>query len=88
MNTDIFLPYHMLLDDISNFKKSGTSYDSDENFNAFDTPSNKYFKIMFYFGSDSEFNDNTQATGSGLLAPTWEEYNSGGDDKFYNYNSA
>lgn len=88
MNTDTFLPYHMLLDDIKNFKQSGTSHGGDENFNAFDTPSNKYFKIMFYFGSDSEFNDNTQATGSGLLAPTWEEYNSGGDDKFYNYNSA
>lgn len=94
-NDNAILPYYRLLDDIKNFKTSGTSYDMDENFNMFDTPSHKYFKLMFYFGSDSEFPDsnektsgNNQTTGSGLLAPTWEEYNLGGDDKFYNYNSA
>jgi hypothetical protein len=93
-NDNAILPYYRLLDDIKNFKTSGTAYDMDENFNMFDTPSHKYFKLMFYFGSDSEFKDSTSTqplksdSGSGLLAPTWESYNSKGDDKFYNYNSA
>ena len=52
-NDNAILPYYRLLDDIKNFKTSGTAYDMDENFNMFDTPSHKYFKLMFYFGSDS-----------------------------------
>ena len=93
-NNNTILPYYRMLDDIKNFKTSGTVYDMDENFNMFDTPAHKYFKLMFYFGSDSEFKDSTSTqsqkfdSGSGLLAPTWESYNSTGDDKFYNYNSA
>lgn len=93
-NNNTILPYYRMLDDIKNFKTSGTVYDMDENFNMFDTPAHKYFKLMFYFGSDSEFKDSSSTqplksdSGSGLLAPTWESYNSKGDDKFYNYNSA
>lgn len=94
LNDNAILPYYRMLDDIKNFKTSGTVYDMDENFNMFDTPAHKYFKLMFYFGSDSEFKDSTSTqsqkfdSGSGLLAPTWESYNSTGDDKFYNHNSA
>lgn len=93
-NDNAILPYYRMLDDIKNFKTSGTVYDMDENFNMFDTPAHKYFKLMFYFGSDSEFKDSTSTqsqkfdSGSGLLAPTWESYKSTGDDKFYNHNSA
>ena len=61
------LSYNNILKDISNFKSSGT-YNGTE-FNIYDTPSHKYFKILFYFGSNSEFGEND---GSGLLAPTWE----------------
>lgn len=92
-NNNTILPYYRMLDDIKNFKTSGTVYDMDENFNMFDTPAHKYFKLMFYFGSDSEFKDSSSAQpqkfdGSGLLAPTWESYKLTGDDKFYNHNSA
>lgn len=63
------LSYVNILNDIQNFKKSGTKHGGD--FNIYDTPTNKYFKILFYFGSDSEFGD-AEGLGSGLLAPTWE----------------
>lgn len=61
------LSYKHILSDIKNFKNSGTYYGSD--FNIYDTPSHKYFKILFYFGSQPEFGSGNS---SGLLAPTWE----------------
>ena len=68
------LSYDNILKDIKRFKSSGSRYGDD--FNLTDTPSQKYFKILFYFGSDPEFpNDNTKNPnlgGSGLLDPTWE----------------
>lgn len=68
------LSYDNILKDIKQFKSSGSRYGDD--FNLTDTPSQKYFKILFYFGSDPEFpNDNTNNPnlgGSGLLDPTWE----------------
>lgn len=64
------LSYKHILDDIKKFKRSGTKYGDD--FNVYDTPAHKYFKILFYFGSTSEFGEDD---GSGLLAPTWEIFN-------------
>lgn len=61
------LSYANILKDIQNFKRSGTNHGQE--FNIYDTPSHKYFKILFYFGSDPEFGADG---GSGLLAPTWE----------------
>ena len=62
------LSYTNILDDIKQYRYSGTKMGHD--FNIMDTPSQKYFKILFYFGSASE--DFTPYESSGLLAPTWE----------------
>ena len=64
------LSYQNILQDIKNFKNSGTNHGSD--INIYDMPSHKYFKLLFYFGSNSEFGNDD---GSGLLAPTWEVFN-------------
>lgn len=79
------LSYKNILDDIKKFKSSGSRY-GDE-FNVLDTPSHKYFKILFYFGSEAEFGIGNS---SGLLAPTWELFNKVGqnDNNYYDYNSA
>lgn len=63
------LSYTRLLDDIKGFKSSGSAYGNRIG-NRFDTPSQKYFKILFYFGSSSESMWGPYP--SGLLAPTWE----------------
>lgn len=90
------LSYKNIISDIKNFKKSGTAYsETGGNFNMFDTPSHKYFKILFYFGSVPEFF--ATESGTGLLSPTWELFktqNLKNEDvdksktDFYNYNSA
>lgn len=82
------ISYHNILKDIKNFKKAGSRYGDD--FNLYDTPSNKYFKILFYFGSaPEEYEENYM---SGLLAPTWELYNNDDNNAsnipYYAYNSA
>jgi hypothetical protein len=64
------LSYKHILNDIKKFKRAGSKYGDD--FNVYDTPAHKYFKILFYFGSESEFGSEN---GSGLLAPTWEVFN-------------
>lgn len=76
------LSYTNILNDTLQFKKSGTK--SGRDFNILDTPSHKYFKIMFYFGSATEFDDGENG-GSGLLAPTWDYII---DEKYYEHNSA
>jgi hypothetical protein len=92
MDSKNLLSYSNILNDIKNFRKSGTTYGTiGDDFNKFDTPTHKYFKILFYFGSTSEFYD-TDAS-SGLLAPTWEDFvtsngTSTGKNDYYNYNSA
>lgn len=68
------LSYTNILNDIQNFKRSGTAHGQE--FNIYDTPAHKYFKILFYFGSDSEFGDSNGS--SGLLAPTWELFGGAG----------
>lgn len=90
------LSYRNILKDIKNFKRSGTVYtEKSSEFNMFDTPSHKYFKILFYFGSVPEMA--ATEPGSGLLAPTWELFKSvninpqdtnSSENNYYNYNSA
>ena len=86
MDTQRSLPqlsYGKILRDIHNFRSSGTSTGSD--FNIYDTPGQKYFKIMFYFGGLAEDEENNNYL-SGLLAPSWEfQLN---DDTYYMSNSA
>lgn len=83
-----YLSYAQFIKDVQNFKKSGKK--SGHEFNKYDTPTHKYFKILFYFGGTNA-NLAIDATGdaSGLLSPTWEFFT---DDEsktdYYNYNSA
>lgn len=63
------LSYGVFLNDIQNFKRSGTYSGGD--FNIYDTPANKYFKLFFYFWNNNARNDSINNSG-GLLAPTWE----------------
>ena len=80
------LSYGQFLRDIKNFKKAGASSGSD--FSIYDTPGHKYFKIMFYFGSEP---DDFASGSTGFLAPTWEFINTGynfeGDDDWRNLNN-
>lgn len=62
------LSYGNILDMRESFRKTATWRDENE-FNLFDIPSRKYFKILFYFDDTSE--DGTGHQG-GLLAPTWD----------------
>ena len=62
------LSYTNILNDRKNFISAGTTFGHD--FNILDVPTQKYFKILFYFGSASE--DFSPYESSGLLAPTWE----------------
>lgn len=75
------LSYTNILNDRKNFISAGTTFGHD--FNILDVPTQKYFKILFYFGSVSE--DFSPYNASGFLAPTWEVFTatSGG----YNKNS-
>ena len=79
------LSYTKILEDIQQFKRAGTKTGKD--FNALDMPSHKYFKILFYFGSNAEFD---AINSSGLLSPTWEVFNnnSSNDFKYHDFNSA
>jgi hypothetical protein len=91
INNNDFIPYTSILDDIKKYKQAGTRFGDD--FNLYDTPSHKYFKILFYFGSDSEFTNIDETCGSGLLAPTWEVVPDSIQENdinfpYYNYNSA
>lgn len=70
------LSYGQFLKDREEFRKSGAR--SGEKFNYFDTPSNKFFKILFYFGEVGDSNNgSTFGNANGLLAPTWEYYKKG-----------
>ena len=82
------LTYASILKDRQNFRRAGTR--SGGEFNLFDTPGKKYFKILFYFGQSDSFDS------GGLLTPTWNalagekpyDYSITDNTKFYEYNSA
>lgn len=52
------------------FRSSGGAADPGD-FNKFDTPGHKYFKIFFYFSNGDSDNNCFFESDSGLLAPTW-----------------
>ena len=81
MEHDI-LSYAQFLKDRENFRKAG--YKHGDDFNVYDTPTHKYFKILFYFGGRS-IDESQESNASGLLVPTWHLIN--GTD-YHNYNSA
>lgn len=63
------ISYAQILNERQKFRQSGTKGGGD--FNLFDTPTTKYFKIFFYFtNGDNEGNQDILSS-SGLLTPTW-----------------
>ena len=76
-NKDISaLSYNRFLIDRKKFQRAGGQ--SSDEFNLYDTPAHKYFKILFYFGSDANGKSTTirdyandSEVLSGLLAPSW-----------------
>lgn len=87
---DNILSYAAFLKNRSDFRRSGTRTGSE--FNIYDTPSHKFFKILFYFWNEDT--DGAINHSGGLLAPTWEiydAYKSSFQDKqnvYYNFDSA
>lgn len=82
------LSYGTFLNDMYRFRKAGGL--SSDDFNIFDTPSIKYFKIFFYFLNGSSDTTVYNLPGStGLLAPTWQlREGMWLDDDYWNYTSA
>ena len=80
------LSYATLLNDRSNFRKSGTKHGSE--FNKFETPINTYFKILFYFRNGNSSSYSKTIDNGGFLAPTWLEYESNNVTPYYDHNSA
>lgn len=82
-NTRNYVSYATLLKNIEDFKKSGSK---NSDFNIYDTPSHKFFKIFFYFGDEEDVLNNNGYSTSGLLHPTWKIYNeNGGNDLGFDY---
>ena len=81
------LSYGTFLNDMYRFRKAGGL--SSDDFNVFDTPSIKYFKIFFYFlNGSSETTMYNLPGSSGLLAPTWQLRGKWEDDDYWYYTSA
>lgn len=80
-----YISYYNIINDRNNFRKAGTKSGSD--FNLFDTPSHKYFKLFFYFNNGDVSGSYGVDAGNGLLTPTWfvEGVN---DENYYMHNSA
>lgn len=80
-----YISYEKILQERNNFRKAGTKSGSE--FNFFDTPGHKYFRIFFYFNNGDSNGDQNINASNGLLSPTW--IIDGVDDKsYYMYNSA
>ena len=77
-----YLSYAQFIKDRQNFRQTGTR--TGNKFNLLDTPSHKYFKILFYFGEKAS----DDGLSTGLLAPTWEAFNGTNNTDYYNYTSA
>ena len=81
--THDLLSYAQFLKDRENFRKSGGKHGDD--FNVYDTPTHKYFKLLFYFGGRS-VDEAQEMNASGFLAPTWNLI--GNRTDYYNFNTA
>lgn len=63
------MSYARLIRDKNEFRGAGTNHGSD--FNIFDTPTLKFFKILFYFHGRSEM-ETSERMATGLLVPAWD----------------
>lgn len=81
-----FVSYDNLIRSRNDFRRAGTNSGSE--FNIFDTPNHKYFKLFFYFNNGDETGDSKLESSNGLLAPTWLLGENANDDTYYMYNSA
>lgn len=63
------MSYARLIRDKNEFRGAGTNHGSD--FNIFDTPTLKFFKILFYFHGRSDL-ESSERMSTGLLVPAWE----------------
>ena len=80
-----YISYSNLIKDRANFRRAGGKQSSE--FNLFDTPGQKYFKIFFYFNNGDETGNQNIEAGNGLITPTW--LLSGlNDNNYYMHNSA
>lgn len=81
------LSYGAFLDSRDKFRRSGSR--SGDEFNLYDTPSYKFFKIFFYFINGNDENESKALENStGLLAPTWQLKAEWDNDDYWNYTSA
>lgn len=80
-----YISYASLIKDRNNFRMAAGKHSSE--FNLFDTPGQKYFKIFFYFNNGDFTGDPNMEAGNGLITPTWlvPEIN---DNTYYMHNSA
>ena len=76
-----YMSYAAVIDDRYRFVRSA-GFSSDD-FNQYDAPDTRYFKLFFYFKNGTS---NNMGLSGGLLAPTWTEQIE--DDQLYYYNSA
>ena len=80
------LSYESILRDRDNFRKAGTK-DGNE-FNLFDTPGSKFFKLFFYFNNGDVDGLLGETNSGGLLTPTWSIEGTSNEKNLHQYNSA
>ena len=78
--------YADILKDRQKFRRAGTKGGGD--FNFFDNPTSKFFKIFFYFENGDADGYTRLEDSSGLLSPTWLIDKKILDTNAYMYNSA
>lgn len=72
------LSYSSIIQDRKKFQQSGGVNSSD--FNNYDFPDLSFFRILFHFQNGDD-EGNLGSHDSGLLAPTWLDFDSGPDDE-------
>ena len=80
-----YISFANILKERDNFRKAGANSGSE--FNLFDTPGHKYFKLFFYFNNGDVGGNYNPMSNNGLLAPTWL-IDGVNDTNYYMYNSA
>ena len=80
------LSYESILKDRNNFRKAGSKNGNE--FNLFDTPGSKFFKLFFYFNNGDVDGLLGETNSGGLLTPTWSIEGASNEKNLHQYNSA